>query len=168
MNKFRKLISTGDKMILKPYFWSNFIASLKIFHHAFWNPYFIQWKSLSLIQLLGTPWTIPMTMEFSRPEYWSSLSLLQGIFPTQGLSTGLWHCSWILYQLSHKRSPRILEWVADPFSSRSSQPRNWTRVSCTAGRFFTNWAIREAHFMISKLLRPRSIYNRLQHLHAFY
>ena len=30
-------------------------------------------------------------------------------------------------------------------SSRgSSQPRNWTGVSCTAGRFFTNWAIREA------------------------
>ena len=31
-----------------------------------------------------------------------------------------------------------------PFSSRSSKPRNWTRVSCVAGRFFTNWAIREA------------------------
>ena len=38
---------------------------------------------------------------------------------------------------------RILEWVAYPFSSRSSQPRNWTRVSCIAGGFFTNWAIRE-------------------------
>ena len=50
----------------------------------------------------------------------------------------------ILYQLSHKRSPRILEWVAYPFSSRSSQPRNQTGVSCIAGRFFTNWAIREA------------------------
>ena len=31
-----------------------------------------------------------------------SLSLLQGIFPTQGLSPGLPHCRWILYQLSHK------------------------------------------------------------------
>ena len=40
-------------------------------------------------------------------------------------------------------SPRTLEWVAYAFSSRSSQPRNWTRVSCIAGRFFTNWAIRE-------------------------
>ena len=72
-----------------------------------------------------------------------SLSLLQGIFPTQGSNPGLPHCRWILYQLSHKGSPRILEWVAYPFSSRSSQPRNWTGVSCTAGRFFTNWAIRE-------------------------
>ena len=84
-------------------------------------------------------------MEFSRPEYWmSSLSLLQGIFPTQGLNPGLLHCRWILYQLSRKGSPRILEWVAYPFGSRSSQPRNRTGVFCTAGRFFINWATREA------------------------
>ena len=35
-----------------------------------------------------------------------------------------------------------------PFSGRSSQPRNRTRVFCTAGRFFPNWAIREAHLWI--------------------
>ena len=34
-----------------------------------------------------------------------SLSLLQGIFPTQRLNPGLLHCRWILYQLSHKGSP---------------------------------------------------------------
>ena len=39
----------------------------------------------------------------------------------------------------------ILEWVAIPFSSGSSQPRNRTRVSCIAGRFFTSRATREAH-----------------------
>ena len=55
-----------------------------------------------------------------------SLSLFQGIFPTQGLNPGLPHCRQILYQLSHKGSPRILEWVAYPFSSGSSRPRNWT------------------------------------------
>ena len=69
-------------------------------------------------------------------------SLLQGIFPTQGSNPGLPHCRWILCKLSHKGSPRILEWVACPFSSRSSQPRNWTRVSCIAGGFLTNWATR--------------------------
>ena len=48
-------------------------------------------------------------MEFSRPEYWSgSLSLLQGIFPAQGLNPGFPHCRWILYQLSHKGSPNQL------------------------------------------------------------
>ena len=163
-----------------------------------------------------------------------SLSLLQGIFPTQGLNPGLPHCRRILYQLSHKGSPRILEWVAyhwrrqwqptqycclgrgawwaavhavaksrtwlidltftfhfnalekemathssvlawrlpgmaEPsglpsmgshrvghgwsdlavaeapylFSTVSSQPRNQAGVSCIAGWFFTNWAIRE-------------------------
>ena len=55
---------------------------------------------------------------------------------------GLLHCGQILYQLSCKRSPGILEWVACPFFSRSSRPRNRTRVSCIAGWFFTNWAIR--------------------------
>ena len=34
-----------------------------------------------------------------------SLSVLQGIFPTQGKNPGLLHCRWILYQLSHKGSP---------------------------------------------------------------
>ena len=76
-----------------------------------------------------------------------SLSLLQGIFPAQGSNPGLPHCRQILYQLSHKGSPRILEWVAFPFSSGSSWPRNRTGVSCIAGRFFTNWAIREAGFV---------------------
>ena len=69
---------------------------------------------------------------------WVALSLLQGIFPTQGLNPGLPHCRRILYQLSHKGSPRILEWVAYPFSRGSSRPRDRTGVSCIAGRFFTN------------------------------
>ena len=63
-----------------------------------------------------------------------SLSLLQGIFPTQGSNPGLPLCREILYQLSHKGSPSMLGWVAYPFSRGSSQPR----VSCIAGRFFTN------------------------------
>ena len=73
-----------------------------------------------------------------------SLSLLQGIFPMQGLNLGLPHCRWILYQLSHEESPGILEWVACPFPSGSSWPRDRTGISCIAGGFFTNWAIREA------------------------
>ena len=38
---------------------------------------------------------------------------------------------------------RILEWVAISFSRGSSRPRNQTRVSCIAGRFFSIWATRE-------------------------
>ena len=108
-------------------------------------------KSQSWVQLFGTPWTI-QSMEFSRPEYWSGYpSLLQGIFQTQGSNPGLPHCRQILYQLSYKGSPRILEWVAYPFSSGSSRPRDRTGVSCIAGAFFTNWAMREAHTVLLKI-----------------
>ena len=48
----------------------------------------------------------PLSMEFSRQEYWSGLhSLLQGIFSTQGSNLGLLHCRQILYQLSHQGNP---------------------------------------------------------------
>ena len=91
---------------------------------------------------LFSPWNFP-----GQNTEVGSLSLLQGIFPIQGLNPGLPHCRHNLYQLSHKGSPRILEWVAYPFSSGSSWPRNWTQVSCIADRFFTNWAIREAQYV---------------------
>ena len=39
---------------------------------------------------------------------------------------------------------RILEWAAISFSRGSSHPRDWTQVSCIAGKFFANWAMREA------------------------
>ena len=89
---------------------------------------------------LYSPWNSP-----GHDIGMGSLSLLQGIFPTQGSNPGLLHCRQILYQLSHQGSPRILEWVAYLFSRGSSQPRNWTGVSYIAGRFFTSWATREAH-----------------------
>ena len=90
------------------------------------------------------PWRWGISSQPRSCHSCASLSLLQGIFPTQGSNPGLWHCRRILYQLSHKGSPRILEWVAYPFSRGFSWPRNWTGVSCIAGGFFTNWAIREA------------------------
>ena len=52
---------------------------------------------------------------------------------------------------SHKTSQLyevfVLEWVAIPFSRGSSQHRDWTWVSCIAGRFFTVWAIREVPYI---------------------
>ena len=85
------------------------------------------------------------------------LSLLQAIFPTQGSIPGLLHCRWILYHLSHQGSPRILEWVAYPFSNISSWPRNWTGVSCIPGRFFTSWATREAPYSSYYVLNVCSV-----------
>ena len=82
---------------------------------------------------LYSPWNSP-----GQNTAVGSLSLLQRIFPIQGSNPGLPRCRRILYQLSHKGSPRILEWLAYPFSSRSSRRRNQTGVSCVAGGFFTN------------------------------
>ena len=79
-----------------------------------------------------------------------SLFLLQQIFLTQELNQGLSPA----LQLSHKGSPRILEWVAFPFASRSSQPRNQTRVSCIAGGFFTSLATMEALVITFTALNP--------------
>ena len=83
---------------------------------------------------------------FSRQEYWSGLLCPpSGDLPNPGIKPWSPTLQQILYHLSHQRSPRILEWVAYPFSRASSCPRNWTRASCIAGRFFTSWATREVH-----------------------
>ena len=50
-------------------------------------------------------------------------------------------------------SPRILEWVAIPFSRGPSQPSDQTQVSCIAGRFFIIWATREAHTWVQNRYR---------------
>ena len=88
-------------------------------------------------------------MDFSSP--WNSsgkntgvgsLSLLQGIFPTQG-------------------SIHISGWFFTSWATREAQeygpswPRNWIGVSCIAGGFFTSWVTRET------LLKPVQIYKSL-------
>ena len=61
----------------------------------------------------------PLSTGYSRQEYWSGLpALLQGLFPNPGLP----HCRIILHHLSHRGSPRILEWVANPSSEELTEP----------------------------------------------
>ena len=52
---------------------------------------------------LHSPWNSP-----GQNTGVGSLSLLQGIYPTQGSNPGLPHCRRILYQLSHKGSPTLI------------------------------------------------------------
>ena len=58
---------------------------------------------------------------------------------------------------------RILEWVAFPFSRVSSQPRDWTRISCIVDRYFIVWATRivskisKANVQTVFTLRPQNI-----------
>ena len=77
------------------------------------------WMWLVSLMLLwpAAVWKVKVKVVQSCPTFWdtyspwnspgqntgvSSLSLLQGIFPTQGLNPGLLHCKGIIYQLRHK------------------------------------------------------------------
>ena len=75
---------------------------------------------------------------------WGLESRSAGVSPSV-TSDSLWRHG--LYVGSSVRGilhARLQEWVAIPFFSRSSRPRDWTQVSHVAGRFFTIWATREA------------------------
>ena len=84
-------------------------------------------KSLSHVQLFGTPWTVvhqaSLSTEFSRQEYW--------------------------------------ERVAISFSRGSSRPRDQTKASSIAGRFFTIWATREALSESKEVLKCQSIHHQM-------
>ena len=66
-------------------------------------------------------------------------SLLQGIFPTQGLNQGLLHCRWMLYQLSYQGSPSaalgiysLLEENSQcPFRTQGHNPKVKSSLGCT-------------------------------------
>ena len=58
---------------------------------------------------LYSPWNSP-----GKNTGAGSLSLLQGIFPTQGSNPGLPHCRRILYQLSHKGSHKLWQVAGYP------------------------------------------------------
>ena len=88
--------------------------------------------------------------------------LLQGIFPTQGWNPGLLHCRQILYQLSHKGSPRILgvgslsllQWIFP------TQESNQGLLHC---RQETNWAFYQMSYQGS-LPFPINLYKTVKYI----
>ena len=128
-------------------------------------------KSLSRVRLLAPSWTAayqaPPSTGFSRQEYWSEEKLLSLSFKMEekrkavifkedwltstsiaGLCLVIQLCLTLWdsmdYTVHGILQARILEWVSFLFSRGSSQPRDWTQVSYTAGGFSTSWATREA------------------------
>ena len=126
-----------------------------------------KWKSVMSDSLRPhrsySPWNSP-----GQNTGVGSLSLLQGIFPTQGSNPGLPHCRQILYQLSHQGSLRTLKWVAYPFCRGSSQPKNQTRVSCIESRFSTSWATRKAQINHTSVRKITKLCHRLAYLKAVF
>ena len=92
----------------------------------FFSQFFVliawKWKSLSCVRLFVPPGLYSLWNSQGQNTGVGSLSLLQGIFPTQGSNPSLLHCRRILHQLSHKGNSRILEWVAYPFSKGLPDP----------------------------------------------
>ena len=74
-------------------------------------------RGLCCAQLLGR--VRLFVTPLCNPLEWVAMPL-----PNPGLNPCLPHCRQILYPLSHQENPRILEWVAYPFSRGSSRPRN--------------------------------------------
>ena len=86
---------------------------------------------LCLVHIWGIVPHVAFTQQGFVKRKWKSLSRVR-----------LFAIPWTVHGILQAR---ILEWVAFPSSRGSSWPRNESRVSfCTAGGFFTNWAIREA------------------------
>ena len=150
LEKFFVVMSALSFIIIATtvFIWYMFIWCF-FFHVSLSTCLSIMWKSLSCVRLFATPWIVacqaPLSMEFSRPEYWSGqLFPSPGDLPNPGIKPrfAFPHNRQILYNLSYQGSPRTLEWIAYLFSRASSWPRNRTGVSCIAGGFFTNWAIR--------------------------
>ena len=69
----------------------------------------------------------------------------------------LWTCSSPGSSVHRILQARVLEWVAVPFSRGSSWPRNWTRVSCIVGGFFTSWATGNTASNASQKLRKPGV-----------
>ena len=81
---------------------------------------------VKVTQLCPTPWAIYYYSPLNSPGQNTgvgSLSLLQGIFPTQRSNPGLPHCRWILYQLSHQGSP--IERILDIILVKSPHLTRW-------------------------------------------
>ena len=109
-----------------------------------------KWKTLGRVWLSVTSWTI-QSMEFSRPEYCSGYPIPSpGNLPNPGNKPRSPTLQVDSLPAESPGSPRTLKCVAYPFSRGPSWPRNWTRVSCIAGEFFTSWATREG-LILSKL-----------------
>ena len=86
--------------------------------HGIFQARVLEWVAIAFSMTPYSPWNSP-----GQNTGVGSLFLLQGIFPTQGSNPGLPQCRQILYQLSHKGSPRVLEWIAYPSPVDISHPR---------------------------------------------
>ena len=110
-----------------------------------------EWKSLSCVLLLWphglyTPWDSP-----GQSAGVGSLSLLQGIFPTQGLNPGLPHCRWISLPAEPQGKPRntrvgSLSLLQQIFLTQES---NWGLLHCRQILYQPSYQAAETYILIT-------------------
>ena len=99
---------------------------------------------------LWFPWTVacqdPLSLGVSRQEYWNGLPCPPpGALPNPGIKL---RAPALQVDSLAAESPAKPKNTGVGISRGSSRPRNWTRVSCIAGGFFTSWATWEAPNLI--------------------
>ena len=92
---------------------------------------------------LYSPWNSP-----GQNTGVGSLSLLQGIFPTQGSNPGLPHCRQILYHLSHKGRP------SQHIFSHYMVAWNWVLHACVLSCLVVSDSLQHHELQPTRLLCP--------------
>ena len=130
-------LQTFNKCTLRP------LLSDEVLHHA-WSIQGPRWHRSTVnfdTWLPRLPWASVPQGQPEEEKYWrSAQEALKGKVAQLCLTL----CDPVDYTVHGILQARILEWVAFPFSRGSSQHRDRTQVSHSAGRFFTSWATRGA------------------------
>ena len=83
----------------------------------------------SYVTLWTVPYQAPLSMGFSRQEYWSGLPCPPpGDLPNPGIEASFHMAGGFFTDWDSRDAQELLEWVAYPFSRGLSRPRNWTRA----------------------------------------
>ena len=133
-----------------------YLLSFRVFshigHYRVLSPEFPVLYIRSLFYIYNSvPMSIPSSQFIPTPLMWCEVTQL---CPTLGDHVD---CSLPGSSVHGILQARILEWVAISFSRRSSQPRDWTQVSCIVDRRFTVWATRKVPLVTINLFSSTSV-----------
>ena len=131
VESYRKFLVGYDRVLCDWRCWHHWWHCLCIYR---WNQTECVFETVSLLYSLPQGWTSRKAPQFRSVQF----SSVAQSYPTL--------CDPMDHTVHGILQARILEWVSFPFSRGSSQPRDWTQVSCIVGGFFTSWGTREAWY----------------------
>ena len=139
--------------------------------------FWLCWALSLSVWLFATPWSAahqaPLSVHGDSPGKNTGVgchTLLQGIFPIQGLNPGLPHCRQILYQLSYQRSPKIagvgsLSLLQQIFLT---QELNWGLLHCRRILYQLTSLCFSESISCEKEISPAILINKTCHSHQWF